>query len=239
MTVRVGINGFGRIGRNFFRAALASGADVEIVGVVRDAKYADVKEPPPPLYFTPYAQDTTIGRLQFYVRTAQDPAAVLRAVSAAVARVDPTLPVEGLKTLPEQVREGAFADRMVGTLAGAFAAIATLLAGVGLYGVLAYTVGQRTREIGVRIALGARSRVIQQMILRETAIIVVAGLTLGVPLALAAGRLLRAQLFDLSPYDPATTVAATAGVLAATILAGYIPARRASRVDAMVALRCE
>jgi len=130
-------------------------------------------------------------------------------------------------------------ERTLAVLSSLFGLIALGLACVGLYGTMAYAVARRTREIGVRIALGARSRVIQQLILRETVVMVGAGLAAGIPLALAAGRLMRSQLFELSPYDPMTTVTATLAVLAVTTLAGYVPARRASRVDAMVALRCE
>jgi predicted permease len=130
--------GRGAVGR---RMAEAPGAplDVEIVGLVRDAKYSGVRDEVPPLFFTPYRQDTTTGVLTFYARTALDPAALLRAVPGIVRRVDAALPVESLRTLPEQARENTFVERMIGTLAGAFAALATLLAAVGLYGVLAYT----------------------------------------------------------------------------------------------------
>ncbi len=213
--------------------------DVEIVGVVRDAKYAAVKDSVPPVYFTPYAQDTSVGRVQFYVRTAQDPAAALRVVAAAVARVDPTLPVEGLTTLPAQVREGTFTDRMIGTLAGAFALLATLLAAIGLYGVLAYTVAQRTREIGVRVALGASARAVRALVFGQARRLVLAGGAVGLLAALAVGRAARAFLFGVGGHDPAAVGAAAVVVVAVGLGAGYLPARRASRVDPMQALRAE
>ncbi|GJG88995.1 hypothetical protein tb265_41760 [Gemmatimonadetes bacterium T265] len=213
--------------------------DLEIVGVVRDAKYGSVKDSVPPVYFTPYAQDTSVGRVQFYVRTAQDPAAVLRGVVAAVARVDPTLPVEGLTTLPAAVREGTTADRAIGTLAGAFAGLATLLAGVGLYGVLAYAVGQRTREIGVRVALGASARAVRALVFGQAGWLVLAGGAVGLVGALVVGHLARAFLFGVEGHDPAAVAAAAAVVAAAGLAAGYFPARRAARVDPMQALRAE
>jgi ABC-type antimicrobial peptide transport system permease subunit len=164
---------------------------------------------------------------------------LVAAIQREALAVDPNVPVIAIETQTEVIDRMLVLERTLATLSGFFGLLALALACVGLYGTMAYAVARRTREIGVRIALGARSLVIQQMILRETAVMVLVGLAAGIPLALAAGRLLRAQLFDLSPFDPATTIAATLAVLVVTILAGYVPARRASRVDAMVALRCE
>jgi predicted permease len=216
---------------------LAGPLDVEIVGVARDAGYSDVKGGAPPLLFTPYRQDSTIGALAFYVRAKGAPERVLRGVPGAVARVDRTLPVLMLKTMAQQARENVYLDRMLGTLAAGFAGLATLLAAVGLYGVLSYTVAQRTREIGVRMALGASERTVRGLVLRQVGRMVLAGGVVGVVAALALGRAARSLLFGLQGHDP-TAVAAAAAVLGAVALAaGWVPAWRAARVNPTAALR--
>jgi predicted permease len=211
--------------------------DIQIVGVVQNAKYNEVKGEVPPLFFRPYRQNDEIGSIFFYVRTSLPPEALLRTVPGVVGRLDPNLPVEGLKTMPQQVYENVFLDRLLSTLALAFAALASLLAAVGLYGVLAYTVAQRTREIGLRMALGADAPRIRAMVLRQVARMTVVGGGIGIAAALGLGRLVQSLLFGLEGHDPAVIV--TASVLLTTIAfgAGYIPASRASRVDPMRALR--
>jgi predicted permease len=213
--------------------------DIEIVGLVENAKYSQVKDEVPPVYFTPYRQDTTIGWMNFYVRTSLDPAQVLRAIPPLIKRLDPNLPVEELKTLPQQVKENVFLDRMISTLSAAFAALATLLAAVGLYGVLAYTVAQRTREIGVRMALGADSSRVRGMVLAQVARMALVGGGIGVIAALGLGRAARSLLFQLQSYDPMVIALAAAVIALVALGAGYIPALRASRTDPMQALRYE
>ena len=211
--------------------------DTQIVGLVQDAKYSEVKDEVPPLFFSPYRQNEP-GFMTFYARTSQ-PQQLLRAVPGLISSLDPNLPVEELKTMPQQVRENVFLDRMISILSTAFAALATVLAAVGLYGVLAYTVTQRTREIGVRMALGADGGRVRRLVLRQVSRMLLVGGVIGVGVALGLGRAASSLLFGLDGYDPAV-VAAAAFVLSLFALgAGYIPALRASRVDPMKALRYE
>jgi predicted permease len=213
--------------------------DIEIIGVVGDAKYSEVKAEIPPVYFTPWRQDTTTGGLAYYVRTEMDPAAVLRSVPRLVAELDPNLPVQELKSLPQQVRDNIFMDRMIGTLSAAFAALATLLAGVGLYGVLAYTVALRTREIGVRMALGADAGVVRRMVFRQVGVMLALGGVIGIAAALALGRVAASLLYGMTGRDPLVITSAALLLAVFAFAAGYAPARRAARVEPVRALRYE
>ena len=212
---------------------------IEIVGVARDTKYSDVREDAPPVYFRPYAQDTAANALTFYVRTALEPAPLLAAARAAVRRLDPNLPLEELRTMPEQVRDNTFLDRMVGTLAGAFAALATLLAAIGLYGVLAYSVAQRARELGVRAALGAAAGDLRRLVLGQVGRLVLAGGAVGLVAALAAGRAARSLLYGVEGHDPAAVAGAALVLGLVALVAGYVPAHRAARADPVRVLRDE
>jgi predicted permease len=213
--------------------------DIEIVGLVQNAKYSSVKRPVPPLFFKPYRQDASLGFMTFYVRTGIDPHQLFATIRQVVAKADANLPIENLRTLPEQVRQNVFLDRLITTLSAAFAALATLLAAIGLYGVLAYTVTQRTREIGLRMALGAAPARVRGMILTQVGRMTAIGGVLGLLGALWLGRVAGSLLFQLTGSDP-TVLAASAVVLSLVALgAGFIPAHRASRVDPMHALRYE
>ncbi|CAN5719184.1 ABC transporter permease [soil metagenome] len=213
--------------------------NLEIVGLVRDAGYAEVKDAVPPVFFRPWRQNPRTGALVFYLRGSVGHAQVMPAVRSVVAGLDPNLPIENLKTLPQQVRENIFIDRLITTMSATFAALATLLAGVGLYGVLAYTVARRTREIGVRMALGANARAVQGMVLRQVGWMLLAGGIIGIAAALGLGRAAASLLFGLESRDPWVIVSAAVVLSFFALVAGFIPARRAARVDPMRALRYE
>ena len=212
---------------------------MEIVGLMRDAKYSEVKGAVPPLFFAPYRQDERIGNISFYVLTAADPEAFMANIPKVLARLDANLPVENLRTLPQQVRENVFLDRFISVLSAAFACLATLLAAVGLYGVLAYTVSQRTREIGLRMALGAAPSRVRAMVLRQVGVMVLVGGVIGLAAAIGLGRLAQSLLFELQGSDPVVLAAAAVSLSLVALAAGFIPAHRASQVDPMSALRYE
>jgi ABC-type antimicrobial peptide transport system permease subunit len=175
--------------------------------------------------------------MNFYVRSTLPPEQLITTVQATVKRLEPSMPVEDLKTMTQQIRENVFLDRMISIMSASFALLATLLAGVGLYGVLAYSVSQRIREIGVRMALGANSKHVRGLVMKQVFLMLALGGAIGVTGALGLGQAARSLLFQLEGHDP--TVFATAVVLLSLIAvaAGYVPALRASRVDPMQALR--
>ena len=169
----------------------ADSLNVEIVGLVQDAKYSEVKQPVPALFFIPWRQDGDVAFLSFYVRTAVPPEQQLKAIPALLKQLAPTVPLEEMKTMPQQIRDNVFLDRMISILSVVFAALATLLAAVGLYGVLAYTVQQRTREIGVRMALGADAGRVRGLVVRQVGAMSVLGGVIGIGLALGLGKVLQ------------------------------------------------
>ena len=227
------------VGKRMGSGRQGEAMDVEIVGLVQNAKYSEVKRDVPPLFFRPYQQDDGVGSMTFYVRTGVDPASFLANIPKVVAKLDPNLPVENLRTLEQQVQNNVFMDRMMTTLSAAFAVLATLLAAVGLYGVLAYTVTQRTREIGLRMALGAAPARVRVMVLRQVAVMTAIGGVIGIAVAVAAGRGAQSLLYQLRGWDP-LVLAASAVVLTLVALgAGLVPAHRAARLDPMRALRYE
>jgi predicted permease len=213
--------------------------NVKIVGIVADAKYNSVKDPVPPLVFTPWRQNASVGSLAFYLRSDAPAAQLFHAIPALLLRLAPAVPLEDLKTMPQQVRENEFVDRMTSMLAGIFAALATVLAAIGLYGVMAYAVQQRTREIGIRMALGADPWKVRAMVVRQLSVMIGIGAVAGAGLALAVGRLLQAQLFGLEGDDPVVFALSLAALALVAFVATYVPVRRASRVDPVEALRYE
>jgi predicted permease len=213
--------------------------DMQIVGVVKDAKYSEVKDPVPALFFVPYKQTERIRGITFYVKTAGDPQQLMSQVPGAMRSLDPNLPVEDLRTLEQQVQKNVFLDRFISIMATGFAVLATLLAAVGLYGVLAYTVSQRTREIGLRMALGAAPGRVRLMILRQVGIMTAIGGCIGLLIAVAIARSAEELLFQMKGRDPFVFAAATLTLALIALAAGLIPAHRASKVDPMTALRYE
>ena len=214
--------------------------DFQIVGVVKDVKYGQVRnEAPPTLYFS-YMQFLAIpNQMTFEVRTAGDPATIVESVRRECLAIDRNVPVVDVKSQAEAIDQTVYIERTLAALTSTFGVLALLLACVGLYGTMSYAIGRRTREIGIRMALGARRTDILFSIVLETAIVVAAGLLVGFPLTFAGTRLLKEQLFGLTPHDPMTTAAALISISAVTIFAGYLPARRAARVAPIVALRTE
>ncbi len=211
--------------------------DAQIVGVVPDIKYNDVKRGPQPVFYYPWRQERILGQMSFYVRTSLPGEQFLGSIGPVVKRIDATLPVEDLRTMPQQVRDNIFLDRMISTMAGAFALLATLLAAIGLYGVLAYSVAQRTREIGVRMALGADAGAVRRMVLRQVAIMIGVGASLGALGAYGLGRAAQSLLFGIEGNDPLVFAAAMLLLAVVALAAGWVPARRASLTEPVVALR--
>lgn len=210
---------------------------VQIVGLVRNTSYSEVKDQIPPVFYAPWRQNTRSSFMNYYIRTSLPPEQLLGVIPPIIKRLEPSMPVEELKTMPQQVRENVFLDRMISILSAAFAVLATLLAGVGLYGVLAYSVAQRTREIGVRMALGADGGKVRGMVLKQVGVMVLVGGSIGIAAAFALGRMAQSLLFRLEGHDPLVFTGAVVLLSSIALAAGFLPALRASRVDPMHALR--
>jgi predicted permease len=213
--------------------------DAEIIGLVADAKDFDVRGEIEPQAFTRRAAGGAFSSASFYVRGARSPGDMLNIVRETVTRVDPIVPIANLRTMQQQVRENLSTERYVAAASTAFAVLATALAGLGLYGVLAYSVAQRSREIGLRVALGAPTARIRRMVLRQVAGMAVGGVVLGAAAAALLGRAAQSLLFGVETADPLALAAAVVVLAVVALAAAYIPARRASRVDPMTVLRYE
>jgi predicted permease len=213
--------------------------DMEIIGVVKDIKYTSLRDDIPEQAYEPYLAETYTSGMTVYLRTTLDPNQLFSAVRAKVRDLDPALPIYAMRTTEEQITNSLSTERLIASLSAVFGFLATLLATIGLYGVMAYTVARRTREIGIRMALGAAQGKVVWMVMKEVLVLVGLGVGIGVPAALALTRLVRSQLFGIAPNDPSTLAMAAVGLAVIACAAGYIPAIRASRVDPILALRYE
>jgi predicted permease len=212
--------------------------NIEIIGVVADAKYFNLRQNPVPMAYYPFQQVMPARMNSLIVRARGDATTVAASLRNAIIGVRPDL-LQDVRTLSSQIDDSLFTERMLARISGFFGILALALTCIGLYGLVAQGVTRRIREIGIRIALGAARGEVVRMVLRETLMVSVAGLAIGAPLAVGLSRLIGSFLYGVKPNDPAVLGGALLTLLAASILAGYLPARRAARVDAMVALRYE
>jgi predicted permease len=214
-------------------------ADVEIVGVIRDARYMRVREEMSPQVFYSFDQHDDFQQATIYLKTRQDPLQMFDAVRQAVREIDPNVPLFATRTLTEQRDRTLHIERLMASLASAFGLLATVLAVIGLYGLIAYTVAGRTREIGVRMALGAQGSRVGWMVIKDVLVLIAIGAAIALPAAWWLGRFVRTQLYHIEPVDPLNTAAAMLALLLAAFIAGAVPAMRAARVDPIHALREE
>ncbi len=214
-------------------------AQYTVVGLVADSRYTGARERPVPMAYFPYTQVPGVGTMHFELRTQGKPSALLPEVRRVVHDLGPDLPLLQPMTQQEQFRESYSQEQLFARLSVSFGLLAALLVAAGLYGTLAYRVSRRTAEIGVRMALGARRQQVLWMVLRESLAVSAGGVLVGLPLAFAAARLLRSMLFNLGPGDPVTFGAALVGITAVAVVASLVPARRATKIDPMLALRYE
>jgi predicted permease len=227
------------IGKRFKADSDPKAEWVQIVGICADTRYAQLKEEPPPVFYMPYVQQTDVGGMTYQIRTHTSAAALVPSIQRIVQGLDPDLPLINVRTEREQIDATMQMERALATLTTGFGLMALMLASVGIYGIMAYTVSQRTNEIGIRLALGAERGQIRRMVLRESTWITAAGLVTGVAGALVLVRLVKSMLFGIAPYDPVTLGCAVTVMLGVALLASWIPARRAAGVEPMQALRHE
>jgi predicted permease len=213
---------------------------IEIIGISRDAKYARLRDDPPPTFYLPYRQRVEGEESMTYeVYTRLKPQAIVPVLRDAVSSVDKDLPLLNIRTQNEQIEDTTKQEPIFASLTSGFGLLALVLACIGIYGIMAYTVSRRTNEIGIRMALGAQSGRVLRMIFREASWLAVIGVVLGLGIALAMGRLIASMLYGLKPYDPLTLGSAALLLVLIALAASWIPARRAAHVDPIKALRHE
>ena len=228
------------IGRRLEWMRRSNGFDIEIVGVAANSAFDDVKQDEPsPLVLMPYRQDPDVAGANIYARTSGSEQDLLAALPRIVQNIDPDLPVGNPQTMAAQVHQNVALDRFVTMMSAAFAVLATLLAALGLYGVLAYTVTQRTREFGLRMALGAEAKTVRRLVLGQVGRMTAVGAVIGVAIAAVLSRVAESLLYRMNARDPFVFAGATIVLIAVAFIAGLIPAQRAARVDPMTALRYE
>jgi putative ABC transport system permease protein len=226
------------VGKRLTVNYLNTSLTVEVVGVVGDIKQESLAAPPNAQVYIPDLQLPWFSTA-LLIRTDTDPSAVAPAVERAIRAADPTQSGSGAKTMEQLLYDSAALPRFYSLLLGVFAALALLLAAVGIYGVISYAVAQRTHEIGVRMALGARGRDVLKLVVGEGMILVLAGLTVGLGAAFALTRVLKGLLYEVGATDPVTFAGVAVLLVFVALMACLVPARRASKVDPLVALRCE
>jgi predicted permease len=213
--------------------------EMEIIGVVKNIKYTNLRDEIPEQAFIPYMASHYVSDMTVYLRTIGEPNQLMTSIRAKVREMDANLPIYAMRTMDDQISNSLSTERMIASLSTVFGFVATVLAIIGLYGVMSYSVAQRTREIGIRMALGAEQGKVIGMVMREVLLLIAIGVAVGVPAALLLTRVIKSQLYGLEAHDPWTLGLATGLLAVVACAAGYIPALRASRVDPMRALRYE
>jgi predicted permease len=226
------------LGRRFIMSLAPDSPEIEVIGIAAPARYTSVRSNVPPTVYLPARQEP-VSAPTFAIRAAADPLAIADSVRETMRQLDPTLPIMAMRTQQEQIATSLNRERLFARLATLLGGVTLALAAIGLYGLLAYAVTRRVPEIGVRMALGAERATVRWMILRQSVRLVVIGLAIGIPLALMSGRYVESLLFGLESSDPLAITAAALVMTVISMIAAFVPAQRASRVDPMIALRAE
>jgi putative ABC transport system permease protein len=236
-----------KMARHFFgstdvlgkRIGINGTPDMTIVGIVKDAQYVDLRRNIRRHFYMPATQEEQLTNMTLHVKTTMDPNAVAESLRAELKALDPHLPLYNIKTLSTEIDQSLIQERLVTWLSSAFGVLATLLTALGLYGVLTFSVARRTREIGIRVALGAQRRDVVRLIMIRGVILVGVGVAVGLGVSIAFSKLMSSMLFGVAPNNPLLLAVVSLGLIAIALVACYLPARRATKVDPLVALRYE